>query len=147
MPAQVVTGSSRSSRCSWVRCSRGGVCFWSSRSLLCNQHLLKDAVVGFEHDPRMIRQACFCIQALVRGNAGNVIFLSQHLDIEFLRRIAASKAFNNSVTVAAVAAVTAAHAVEDAWGVMSHVGPHVTLKRLNKTCCFAVSTRRTWWKD
>jgi hypothetical protein len=36
--------------------------------------ILKDAVVGFEHDSRMIRQLCFCIQALVRGNALNVTF-------------------------------------------------------------------------
>jgi hypothetical protein len=50
------------------------------------------------------------------------MFLSQHLEIEFLLPISASKAFDNSVTVAAVAVVTAAHAVEDAWGVMSHVG-------------------------
>ena len=77
--------------------------------------ILKDAVVGFEQDPRMIRQLCFCIQALVRGNALNVIFFSQHLDIGWLRGIASSKAIDSSVTLAALAA---AQIVEDAFGVI-----------------------------
>ena len=78
--------------------------------------ILKDAVVGFEHkDSRMIRQLCFCIQALVRGNALNVIFFTQHLDIGYLKGIASSKAFDSSVTLAALAA---AQIVEDAFGVI-----------------------------
>jgi hypothetical protein len=77
--------------------------------------ILKDAVVGFEHDPRMIRQLCFCIQALVRGNALNVLYFSQHLDIGWLRGIASSKVFDSSVTLAALAA---AQIVEDAFGVI-----------------------------
>ena len=88
------------------------------RDLFCTLgcfKILKDAVVGFEHDSRMMRQLCFCISALVRGNARNVIFFTQHLDIGCLKGIASSKAFDSSVTLAALAA---AQIVEDAFGVI-----------------------------